>query len=69
VKDSRATNLDALPVFLTIPEVARLLGVGRNKAYELVHEGVIRPVRLGRAIQIPKQEVARLSGLAGVDVS
>lgn len=69
VKDSRATNLDALPVSLTMPEMARLLGVGHNKACELVHEGVIRRVRLGRAIRIPKREVVRMSGLADVDVS
>jgi excisionase family DNA binding protein len=42
---------------LTVPEVARLLRIGRNLAYELVARGDILSRRLGRKILIPRAEL------------
>ena len=39
---------------LTIPEVAELLGISRNFAYELVKRGEIPVIRFGKRILIPK---------------
>jgi len=36
-----------------------ILGIGRNTAYELVHSGQIKGIRIGRNIRIPKSEVIR----------
>src|SRR5690606_3287173 len=45
------------------PELGRLLGVGRNKAYELVNSGEIRALRVGRRIVVPQSAVEEyLSG-------
>ncbi|MBE6111681.1 MAG: helix-turn-helix domain-containing protein [Peptococcaceae bacterium] len=38
----------------TVEEIGLLLGIGKNKAYELVNSGVLRSVRVGRRILIPK---------------
>ena len=38
----------------SVTEIAKLLGIGRSKAYELVRSGTIPSLRLGRRIVIPK---------------
>lgn len=50
-------NLDALPVTLTIPQLMDVLNIGRNTAYQLIHSGKIRSVRIGRQLRIPKDSV------------
>ena len=38
---------------LSVPEVAQVLGVGRNAAYEAARSGQIPTRRLGRRIVVP----------------
>jgi excisionase family DNA binding protein len=54
------------PDVLTIPEVARLLRIGRNSAYEAAQRGELPIVRIGRRVLVPRLAFERL--LAG-DVS
>ena len=55
------------PVVLTVSEAARLLRISRHLAYDLVAQGRLPHVRLGRRILIPRQGlelwVAREAGL------
>jgi excisionase family DNA binding protein len=39
---------------ITVPEAAKMLGISRNFAYQLVREGKIPSIRLGKRILIPK---------------
>lgn len=39
---------------LSVRETAEALGIGRNRAYDLISAGVIPAVRLGRSIRVPK---------------
>jgi excisionase family DNA binding protein len=48
------------PLTLTVEQAAKLLGIGRSTAYELVHTGDIPSLRLGRRIVVP---VARLEAM------
>lgn len=32
---------------MTVPEMAEILGIGRNRAYELLRNGVIQGFRIG----------------------
>jgi excisionase family DNA binding protein len=52
---------------LTVEEAALVLRIGRNMCYELVRQGQIPHVRLGRLIRVPRSGleswVARQSGL------
>lgn len=57
--DKRPTSYDDLPLTLSVRELMLILSIGRNTAYELVHSGQIRSVRIGRRIRIPKAEVLR----------
>lgn len=40
---------------LTVIEMANALGIGKNMAYELVKQGGVPSLRLGRQIRIPKK--------------
>ncbi len=42
------------PDILTIPEVAKLLRIGKNQAYDLVKDGRVGAVRLGKKLIVPK---------------
>jgi excisionase family DNA binding protein len=51
----------------SVREAAKVLGLGRNAAYELVKKKVIRSLGLGGKILIPRREVERI--LAGLPVA
>jgi excisionase family DNA binding protein len=55
------------PAVLTLPEAARLLGVGRTMAYQLVRNGQwpTPVVRMGRLIKIPKKLLLDFLGASG----
>ena len=42
---------------LTVPDLAAMLNVGRNTAYELVRAGIVPSIRIGRQVRISKQSV------------
>jgi excisionase family DNA binding protein len=42
---------------LTVDEAAKVLGIGRNKAYEAVHTGDIPSLRFGNRIVIPRKSI------------
>ena len=37
-----------------IGEIAKILGIGRTAAYNLVHSGVFKMVRIGSSIRVSK---------------
>lgn len=56
-------RLEDAPDVLTVPEVARLLRIGRNAAYDLIGDGELYGRHIGRAIRVPKSAVvAYLAG-------
>jgi len=50
------------PLTLTVKQAAKLLGIGRSTAYELVHTGAIPSLRLGRRIVVPVCQVEAMLG-------
>jgi excisionase family DNA binding protein len=56
-------TFDSAPDVLNVEEVAALLRIGRNGAYDLVKSGVLRSVRIGRRIVVAKSSL--LSFLQG----
>ncbi len=61
-----ADEVRALPAVVDLPTAARVLGLGRSAAYELVRTGAWpTPVlRLGKLIKVPSAPLAELVGLA-----
>ena len=48
--------------YITIPQLAEILGLSRIAVYKKVKSGHIRSVRIGRTLAIPKKEVAAILG-------
>lgn len=48
---------EASPLLLRVHEAARLLGIGRTKAYELIAAGQLEVVRVGRCARVPAAAV------------
>jgi excisionase family DNA binding protein len=47
-------------VTFSVEEAARLLGISRGHAYEMIHRGVIGHVRLGNRIVVPRRVLEEL---------
>ena len=45
---------------LTVAETAKLLGIGRNLAYDKVKTGEIPVIKLGRRLLVPKKALEAL---------
>lgn len=45
------------PVVLKVEDLAKVLSIGLNSAYELVRSGQVRSVKVGRIYRIPKSAV------------
>lgn len=52
-------DLENLPPLLTVSELASVLRIGRNPAYQLVKSGSIQSIRVGRSIRIPRNALIR----------
>ena len=50
--EKRYTRFDKLPLTLTVLEVAEVLDIGRNTAYEIVQSGDLPSRRIGKRSQI-----------------
>lgn len=45
--------------FLKVPEVAQTLRISRSRAYELVADGEVPSVRIGRSLRVRRKELDR----------
>lgn len=56
------TNVDDLPLVLTISDLAKILSIGRNTAYDLIRSGTIKSFRAGRQIRVSKSALLEYFG-------
>ena len=59
----RYKTTDDLPLVLAVSDLARLLGIGMNSAYNLVRSGRVRSIRVGHQIRIPKSAILDFLGI------
>lgn len=50
-------SYNELPLTLSVPEVAAVLGISRAGAYELVHSASFPKVKIGKRILVPKDKL------------
>jgi len=64
--DASDIDVRRLPVVVDLPTAARLLGIGRTSAYELVRTGQwpTPVIRAGRLIRVPTASLLAALGLA-----
>ena len=48
--------------YLTIPQLAEILGISRIAVYRKVKKGQIKAVKIGRAYAIPQKQIAAILG-------
>ena len=53
---SKYTNYNDLPLMLSVPNVASVLGIYRAGAYELVRSDGFPSLRIGSRIIVPKEK-------------
>ena len=51
--------MDREPEFLKVPEVAEMLRIARSRAYDLVANGTIPAVKIGRSLRVSRKELER----------
>lgn len=66
------TQPDALEVVrgkatISVPAAAKVLGIGRNAAYEAAANGTLPTLRFGKSIRVPVAKLSALLGLAEPD--
>ena len=49
-------NYSDLPLMLSVPEVGKVLGISRARAYELVRSDSFPKIRIGNRIVVPKDK-------------
>lgn len=60
-------ELLALPATVNVTTAGRALGIGRDKAYELIRTGnfPVRVLSLGETVRVPTAELWRALGVTG----
>ena len=59
MRESKFKSYDDLPLTLTVPEVAEVLGISRAGAYELARSAGFPSMRIGSRILVPKEKFIR----------
>lgn len=52
-------NFEQIPLILSVEEIADILQIGRNTAYNLIRSNQIESVRIGRQIRVSKSALIR----------
>lgn len=52
--------MDQRKLTLTVPEAARMLGIGRGLAYQMAKEGKLPTIRFGRRLLVPRRSLEQL---------
>lgn len=55
----RRMQVDKGHEYLKVPEVAGVLRIARGRAYELVAEGEIPSIRIGRSVRVSRRDLER----------
>ncbi|MFG6350242.1 MAG: helix-turn-helix domain-containing protein [Oscillospiraceae bacterium] len=56
MKQTTYKNYDELPLMLSVPEVAAVLGISRAGTYELVKSEGFPSLKIGSRIVVPKEK-------------
>lgn len=46
-------------MLLTLPEVATILGISKERCYSIAREGILPTVRIGRQIRVDNEQLYR----------
>ena len=52
-------SIENIPLVLTVNDVAKVLNVGKNTTYEIIHSGALKSIRIGRQIRISRDALLK----------
>lgn len=52
--ENKITSIEELPLSLTVSDISRILGIGKQNAYDLCHSNNFPSVQIGKRIIVPK---------------
>ncbi len=55
----KVKNVETHEGLLSVADLARILGCGRTKAWEIVHSNEIQTVRLGRLVRLERGAIEK----------
>lgn len=61
--DTHIYTQEEIPPVMGVEEVAKFLGIGRNRTYDLVRAGQIGALHFGRKIRIPRHCLLKYLGV------
>ena len=53
------TTVELPPLLVTVPQAAEMLAIGRSALYELIWNGELTPLRIGRSVRFTVTELER----------
>lgn len=56
MRESKYKSYEDLPLMLSVPDIAEVLGIARAGAYELVKSEGFPAIRIGSRIIVPKED-------------
>ena len=59
-RKARAMKMGNQKLTLTVDEAAKILGVGRNSAYQAIARGELPVIRVGKRLLVPKAALEKL---------
>ena len=57
MNETKYKSYEELPLMLSVPQIADILGIGRTNAYELVKEKDFPSLKIGSRIVIPRDKL------------
>lgn len=54
-----ATRAEQAPLLVTVPDAARILAISRSALYDLIWNGELAPVHIGRSVRFALTELER----------
>ena len=57
-------TLTEIPPVMTVSQLSKFLGIGRNQGYQLVRSNQLEVLRIGKQIRIPRHSVLRYLGVS-----
>ena len=55
--DSRPNADNLAPLLVTAPQAARILSIGRTALYQLIWDGQLTPIHIGRSVRFSVDEL------------
>lgn len=55
--ENHFTSFEDMPLFLSAPQIAQILGISRAGAYQLMHAKGFPTIRLGKRMVVSKEQM------------